>query len=463
MATPVLMPKQGNTVEECLLAKWRKKKGDAVAAGDILADIETDKASFEIEAPAAGTLLEAFFPEGELVPVQVTICVIGAPGEDVSAFRPGAAPVAGGAAPSGLSDKSDAADKPAPAPVAAAAAPATVPAEAGAPMSPRARKFLAEHPFAMPAVAGSGAGGRIIEADVKAAHADSARLSPVAATLQAAGLAAPAAGSGVGGMVRAADMGKASPLPLPNQPSKIQTTPAPAEEGRPLPQIRKIIAARLVESLQNLAQYTLNAAADATVMLGLRKRWKDNGEKLGLPPCEISINDLVNFAAVKALQRHPDLNAEFIDGKVHRRHSIHLGFACDTPKGLMVPVIRNAQALTLVQLAAQTRALAKAAQEGKISPDDLAGGTFTVSNLGVFGITSFTPVINAPQVAILGVCGLELKPVRRANGQVEFADHIGFSLTLDHRVIDGAPGAKFLKTLCEIIANLDVVGMKLET
>ncbi|MFA5206682.1 MAG: dihydrolipoamide acetyltransferase family protein [Lentisphaeria bacterium] len=447
MATPVLMPKQGNTVEECLLAKWRKKKGATVAAGEIIADIETDKASFEIEAPVAGTLLDTFFDEGVLVPVQVAICAIGNAGEDVSAFRSdGAAAPAETAAPA-----APAAVAPAP-----AAAPAPVPAAPAAdrPLSPRARKFVAEHPFVVPAaLAGTGAGGRIVEADVKAAYAESARLSPVAAAMQAAGIAAPATGTGVGGMVRGADMGQAAPAPVAAKAGAA----AEQTEGVPLPQIRKIIASRLHESLQTMAQYTLNACADASALLAIRKRVKENAEKLGL--ADISINDMVNYAAIKALKLHPAINAEFIDGKVYTRAAVNFGFACDTPKGLMVLVIRNAQELTLNELAMKTKAMAKSAQEGKINPDDLVGGSFTVSNLGMFGITSFTPVINAPQVAILGVCGTELKPVRRKTGEVVFAEHIGFSLTLNHQIIDGAPGAKFLKTLRGIIENFDLVCM----
>ncbi len=461
MATPVMMPKLGNTVEECLLANWRKQAGEAVAAGEIIADIETDKASFELEAPAAGTLLERFFDEGTLVPVQVAVCVIGTPGEDIAAFRPGAdAGAATASAPTSPADATDRSDRAADAapPAAASVAPGTP----SAPLSPRARKFVADHPFAVPGnLTGSGAGGRILEADVKAAFAESARLTPLAAALQADGKASPLTGTGIGGRVRASDMG-ATPVAAPPAPSA-PVQAVGGETGVPLAPVRKLIASRLVESLQTLAQYTLNASAEATVMLSLRRRLKENGEKLALPASDISIGDLVNFAAIRALQRHPALNAEFIGGKVYVRQAVHLGFACDTPKGLMVPVIRNAQAMTLGELARRTKELAAAAQAGKISPDDLAGGTFTVSNLGVFGISSFTPVINAPQVAILGVCGLELKPVRRAGGQVEFAEHIGFSLTLDHRVVDGAPGAKFLKTLREVIENVDVVAMVRDT
>ena len=456
MATAILMPKQGNTVEECLLAKWLKQPGQTVAAGEGLVDIETDKATFTVEAPEAGTLLEVFAAEGELVPVQQVIAIVGKPGEDVSALRPAGA----AAAPAteerkdGKTAETQAATVDAKSAEAPAAAPAVTVGADSAPLSPRARKYVESHPVAVPVgMQGSGAEGRIIEKDVKALFEAGPRLSPVAAAKLAAGEAVPAQGSGVNNLVLGSDMGKAAaPTPV-----GAPALPGAPEEGVPLSNIRKIIASRLVESLQTLAQFTLNLSADATAILAVRKRVKDNAAKLGLP--DVSINDMVNYAVVQALLKHPEINAEFIGGKVYQRRAVNLGFACDTSKGLMVPVIRNAQALTLGGLAKATKALAAAAQDGKISPDEMAGGSFTVSNLGVFGITSFSPVINAPQVGILGVCGLELKPVRRANGQVEFVDHIGFSLTLDHRVVDGAPGAKFLKTLKETIENFDLVCM----
>ncbi len=452
MATTILMPKQGNTVEECLLAKWLKKPGEAVAVGEGLVDIETDKATFTVEASESGTLLEVFAQEGELVPVQSVIAIIGKPGEDVSALRPSGAGAAIEERKDGKTEEPKIAEtaKPAALGIAELRSALVATGAESAHLSPRARKYVAEHPVAIPAgMQGSGAEGRIIEKDVKALFESGARLSPVAAAKLAAGMGAPAQGSGVNGLVLGSDMGTAARTPV--------GAPAlPGEEGVPQSNIRKLIAGRLVESLQTLAQYTLNLSADATSMLSIRKRIKDNGAKLGLP--DVSINDMVNFAVIRALEKHPEINAEFIGGKVFQRCAVNLGFACDTPKGLMVPVIRNAQALTIEGLAKAAKDLSAAAQAGRISPDDLAGGTFTVSNLGVFGITSFTPVINAPQVGILGACGLELKPVRR-NGEVVFADHIGFSLTLDHRVVDGAPGAKFLKTLKETIENFDLVCM----
>jgi pyruvate dehydrogenase E2 component (dihydrolipoamide acetyltransferase) len=201
------------------------------------------------------------------------------------------------------------------------------------------------------------------------------------------------------------------------------------------------------ESLATTAQYTLNASADATGLLAARARMKAaNGEA--------NINDLVMFCVIQALLQAPDLNAEYIDGRFLPHAEVHLGFACDTPRGLLVPVIRNAQRLAIAELARQSKDLAARAIEAKISPDELAGATFTVSNLGGFGIESFTPLLNPPQVAILGVAAIQLKPVRK-QGKVEFVDTIGLSLTCDHQVIDGAPGARFLQVLREKIANVE--------
>ena len=458
MATPILMPKQGNTVEECLLTGWRKRKGDSVAVGDVVADIETDKAAFEVESTAAGQMLETFFEEGELVPVQVNICAVGEPGEDVESLRPG-----GSAAPAaGATEPASAAAEPEAAPSAESAAGAVIPVAVAAdapaaPMSPRAKRFLARHPFVLGPIQGSGAGGRIIEKDVAAAYAEASRLSPVAADMHAAGLSAPARGTGVGGMIRGQDMGGAAPEVAAAATAGTPAEPVPAGaavEVRPLSNIRRLIASRMHESLESSAQYTLNTEVDATALLELRKRIKAKREALGLG--DVNINDMILFATIRALERHPEVNAEFIDGELRLHRAIHLAFACDTPRGLMVPVIRNSQDLRIRALAERVRELAAQANEGRVSPDDLSGGTFTVSNLGPLGITSFTPIINAPQVAILGVCATELKPVRR-NGEVVFVDHIHLSLTCNHQVVDGAPGARFLRTLREIIENFELL------
>jgi len=421
MATPVEMPRPGITVEECLLVKWRVRKGEPVAAGQVIAEIETDKAGFEVEAPVAGILLETFAAEGELVPVFTNICVIGEPGEDAEPFRPRRAAQA-----ARLKTEEPAASSPTATPE-ARVGPST-PELAGekAALSPRARRFAQERDFFPAAVRGSGPGGRVLEEDLKRLYFASARTSPLARELVRSGFEAPAEGSGVNRLVRAADL---------------------SEPPVRLAGVREIIARRMRDSLASTAQYTLHTSAEATGLLSLRRRLKESGS-------DININDLVMYCVVRALAEAPELNAELIDGRLYRRRSIHLGFACDTPRGLLVPVIRNCEELTLEELAARAHLLADQAARGAIDPEDLAGATFTVSNLGSFGIESFTPIINPPQVAVLGVNAIQLKPVRR-NGGVEFLEHIGLSLTLDHQVIDGAPGARFLQKLRQKIEEVE--------
>jgi pyruvate dehydrogenase E2 component (dihydrolipoamide acetyltransferase) len=203
------------------------------------------------------------------------------------------------------------------------------------------------------------------------------------------------------------------------------------------------------DSLASTAQYTMNASADAGPMLILRARVKASK---GVP--DININDMVAFCTVKALQQVPDLNAEFLDNKLVRHAEIHLGFATDTPRGLIVPVVRNAHSMTISELALRMKELAAQASQGGISVDDLSGATFTISNLGGLGIESFTPLLNPPQVAILGIGATQVKPVRK-QGKLEFIDAIGLSLTCDHQVIDGAPGARFLQVVRDKIENVE--------
>jgi pyruvate dehydrogenase E2 component (dihydrolipoamide acetyltransferase) len=214
------------------------------------------------------------------------------------------------------------------------------------------------------------------------------------------------------------------------------------------------------ESLTTTAQYTMNTAADARGLLSLRKKVKAAREmKAAL--ADININDEVMFAVILALKKMPELNCELIDGKIYRRSEIHLGFACDTDKGLLVPVVRNCEKISIGELSERVKALTAQAQQGALGADDMSGGTFTVSNLGSLGITSFTPILNPPQVAILGVDTIEPRPVRQKS-RVVFVDHIGLSLTCDHQIIDGAPGARFLKVLREQIEAIEsLVDLKL--
>jgi len=407
MATPIEMPRLGNTVEECLLVKWRKQKGDRVAEGEVIADIETDKATFEIAAPAAGTLLDLFFDEGDLVPVLTHICVIGEPGEASEPFRPRPAASSTPAAPRERVD-------------AAATGPAPEP-RGEMRLSPRARQFAQEHDFRPEAAAGSGPGGRVLEADLKSLYSEMPRVSSLARrTLQEPG-------SGIGGMILARDLG---------------------EPAARMSSLRERIGRRMRESLAATAQYTLHSSADATGLLRLRRRIKENRD---LP--DININDLVLFCAIRALVEMPELNAELADGKLRRHSSVHLAFACDTPRGLLAPVIRNSEKLTAGELALRVKELTGQAADGSIAPDDLTGATFTVSNLGSLGIESFTPILNPPQVAILGVNAIQLRPIRRED-TIEFVEHIGLSLTCDHQVIDGAPGARFLALVKRRIENI---------
>jgi pyruvate dehydrogenase E2 component (dihydrolipoamide acetyltransferase) len=431
MATPVELPKLGNTVEECIVSRWAKHPGDAVAAGDLVAEIETDKATFELEAPVEGTVLATFFEEGALVPVFTNLFVIGEPGEDVEAFRPKAAaasPAAaalaatGGTAPARPASAVSAPAALDRAPVGSASAPGA--------WSPRARRFAEERDFHPAAVQGSGPGGRVLEQELRDLYFSSPRLSETAKAHALEGAEAPREGSGPAGMILAADLG----------PPAVRIS-----------NIRERIARRMRESLASTAQYTLNSSADAGGLLRLRTKIKQSG---ATP--DINLNDLVAFCAVKAVLEMPDVNAVFLDGKLYKSAAVHLGFACDTPRGLLVPVVRDAHRMSAGELALRMKELTEKAVQGTISADDLGGATFTVSNLGNLGIESFTPLINPPQVAILGVDAIQLKPVRR-NAHVEFIDSIGFSLTCDHQIVDGAPGARFLKVLREKVENVETL------
>jgi pyruvate dehydrogenase E2 component (dihydrolipoamide acetyltransferase) len=396
VSTPVELPKSGNTVEECVIGRWVKQAGDAVSPGDVLAEVETDKATFEITAPVGGTLLATFFPEGALVPVFTTVCVIGEPGEAVASPEP-PAPTAVSASPQPLAPTARAS-------LTASPEPPAPTARASGHLSPRARRFAAERGFEPTAIIGSGPGGRILEQDVRAAY-ESAR----------AAAATPATFS---------------------QPSAL----------------RDVIADQRRESPAMTGQYTLHASADARQLLAMRARAKETAQARGTP--DIAINALVTFCTIRALLDTPDLNAELINGAIVRHRAIHLGFACDSPHGLLVPVVRDAQDLSIAALARRMNQLAASALEGTLSPDALSGGTFTITNLGGVGIEWLTPVVYPPQVAILGVGAIHVKPVRTGGG-VDFIDAIALSLTCDQRPIDGASAGRFLRTLAEKIEQIE--------
>lgn len=429
MATPILMPRQGQSVESCVLVKWSIKQGDTVKEGDIVAQIETDKATFEVPAPASGAVLELFFPEGADIPVLTHIAAIGAPGEDITSLRPGGVAAVAGDPPHPHASMATPSAPP------VVSSPATAPGGVG--VSPRARKTAAALGVQTEALAGSGPGGRVLERDVKAAA--SGHLSPAARAAANAGKGyAPAQGSGPGGMVLEADLKSEIRSPKPETDSKSEV---------PVKGIRKIVAERMRQSLASTAQLTMTSSFDATAMQKARAAAKERGVKL-------TINDLICFAVVKTLANHPDLNAHFLGNRIAQFADVNLGVAVDTPRGLMVPVVAGANQMSLGELSAAIKSRAEDCQKGSINPDLLAGGTFTITNLGVLGVETFTPVLNAPEVAILGVGGLSLKPIRK-DGGIAIVDSITLSLTIDHQAVDGAPGARFLKNLCETLENVN--------
>jgi pyruvate dehydrogenase E2 component (dihydrolipoamide acetyltransferase) len=218
--------------------------------------------------------------------------------------------------------------------------------------------------------------------------------------------------------------------------------------------IRKIIAQRMHESLQGTAQYTLHAVASAESLLAYRRKLKASPEEWGLQ--EVTVNDLMNYAVTRLLVGHPEVNAHFLGDRALRFERVHLAVAVDTPRGLMVPVVRNASLLSLRELAAEAARLRAACLENKVTPDELGGGTFTITNLGSLGIEQFTPVLNPPQAAILGVGSIQLRPVEK-DGQVEFRRFIGLSLTANHQILDGAPAARFLNELCAAVGEFELL------
>lgn len=440
MATIVVMPQLGNSVESCIIVEWMIAEGDTVAVDQTLASIETDKSTMEVPSTAEGTVLKLLWEEGDEVPVKDPLIIVGEPGEDISGLVPG-----GDAAP---------AEADAPAEQAAApeqAAPAFATERATGAVSPRARALAASNGVDASAIAeGSGPHGRVIERDVAAAIAAGPVLTSAA---RAAGVSA-TEGTGIGGRVSVADAGRA-PEAAPAAAAPVAAADFPgASTSAPLKGVRKVVAKRMMESLTSTAQLTLNTTANAAGILAMRKKVKNADEALGLN--KITLNDLVCFAVSRTLLKYPVFNAHLEDGVLTEFEQVHLGFACDTPRGLLVPVIRSAQALGLKAFSDEAKRLAGGAIDGSLSPDFLSGGTFTVSNIGSFGIETFTPVINLPQTAILGVGAITPRPIVAADGTIGVEQRLNLSLTIDHQVIDGADGARFLRDLVAAIENIDV-------
>ncbi len=443
MAEAILMPKQGQSVETCILTQWHKKVGDKVSKGDILFAYETDKASFEEEAEVEGILLDVFYEEGDEVPVLVNVAVVGQEGEPTEEFKSGGAeteeekeqatteePMKAEESPSEVQTKQNF---------------DTAPQNSGEGrfISPRAKNKAEKSGVMATSLSGTGPKGRVIERDVDAAIKEGKTFTPAGfEKAQKEGINAAPKGTGLSGSVTTYDLEGDFAVAGDHAEEKISN-------------IRKIISENMHASLQNSAQLTHHMSADARKLLAARAQFKKAIEKEGGQ--NVTINDLVCYAVIKALKKNPDANAHFLGDKIRKFNKVHLGMAVDTPRGLMVPALRNADDLNIQGLSSQLYKLAMDCKEGKIAPELLAStaASFTVSNLGAYGVEIFTPVINLPQSGILGVNTIIKRPADIGGGVVGIVPFIGLSLTYDHRALDGAPASAFLRDIKLEIENLD--------
>jgi len=408
MAIPVLMPKQGQSVETCIITRWLRNKGEKVSTGDILFSYETDKAAFDLESPGDGFLIDIFFKEGDEVPVLVNVAVIGQQGEPTDVFRPqNTAENTRDTSPTQKNKEH-----------------ITAPASDVKPfspsdgsmtrISPRAKKLAESKNLDYKNIHGSGPNGRILCSDIEEALTGNKTYEK--SFLQAGN--------------------EFTDLPLSN--------------------VRKLIAQAMYSSLRSSAQLTHHMSADVRRLLEARRKNKENIAS-GSEKHDITINDMVCWCVIKALEKHPEVNTHFLDDKIRTFKSVHLGSAVDTQRGLMVPVIKNAGMMDIKQLSAALKWAADECRKGNIDPELIksTAATFTVSNLGNYGVEMFTPVINLPQAAILGVNTIIYRPRPVKEYSVEFVPYIGLSLTYDHRAVDGGPATKFLAEIRTEIENFE--------
>ena len=407
MATKVHMEALSPTMEEGQLVQWLKSEGDEVSSGDVLAEIETDKATMELVARGDGILRKIFVDAGGTAAVGAVIGVIASADEDISGIAGAAGSTATAVAEPPRSAPSPKAEVavalPAPATPSAPAAPAGSANGGRVKASPLARRLAEDMGVDLQLVEGSGPGGRVVKRDVEAA--------------KASGVTAPAVSAWT-----------------PNEAEYVDV---------PTSQMRKTIAKRLVQSIGPVPTFYLTVDVDMGRVMEARKSINAMLEKDGL---KISINDIVLKAVAGALKRHPECNAQWHDGFVRRFNSVHLGVAVAVDDGLITPVIKHAHAKGIAQIAVEVRELAGRAREKKLVPDEYTGSTFSVSNLGMFGIQEFTAIINPPEAGILAVGGIEQTPVV-VDGAVVVRPRMRITMSCDHRVIDGASGAIFLQTL----------------
>lgn len=430
MATKVLMPKLGLTMTEGTIEEWKVKEGDAVQVGDVLFSVATDKLTNDVECDTAGTLLKILLPEGETAPCKSVVAWIGQEGEAV----PDA--------------ENDAAAPEAPAAPAAPSAPSTAPSAsdtsvsggAYVPATPLAKRLAKERGCDLASVSGTGPKGIVTAKDVEGAAAGP-KTSPMAAKL-AAEKNVDVSRLGVQGRVMKADVLAAA------------GGNAAAAEGNDLPPVkvdplRRAIAANMSASWSISPRVTYTHAVDATAIKELRAKLKGTLAKQGV---KLTYNHILMKAAAKALTQFPDINASFADNMLTRHVHVNMGLAVAKGNGLLVPNVKNCDEKSLTEIARETEALIEAARSGSIGAADMTGGTFTISSLGVYGITQFSPIINQPELAILGVCDMVDTPVVR-DGQIVIRPMMNLCLTADHRVVDGVMASQFLQYLCQLLED----------
>ena len=444
MATEVIMPKLGLTMSEGSVVRWLQQDGETVKKGEPMFEVQTDKVVLEVEAPADG-ILRIVLKEGVTVPVVSTIGWVLAPGE----------PLPAGAAPATTAVVAPAVE----ASPAAVEAPAVV-AEGGRVLaSPAAKRVAKELGVDLTTVMGTGPSGRIQEKDVEAAaEALRVKASPVAkAMAKEAGLdLSKVIGTGPDGRITKEDVERAlgktaaapsaapspAPAPRPIVPAEAETVPVAG--------IRQIIFDRMGASSRTVACVTEFTEVDATTLVDLRTKMKNELQKA--ENLSVSYNDILVVMVAKALSEHRIMNATLVDNQIKLLPQINIGVAVDTERGLLVPVIRDANAKSVTQVARDSRALIERAVAGRSMPDDLTGGTFTITNLGMMDIDGFTPIVNLPEIAILGVGRIQAKPAV-VDGQIVIRQMMVLSLSFDHRIVDGAPAARFLKRVKALIED----------
>ena len=447
MITEVILPKLGQTMESGAIVEWLKEEGDPVQRGDVLFTVESDKAVLDVEATARGFLRKILVPAGQTVPVLTAVALITRESdEDVSGYQ--------GASRHGTRGKELAPERAELERVEPEPARATGRIVA----SPRARKTAREKGVDLAQVSGTGPGGRIVEQDVIEHLAARPKVTPVARrTAEALGVSLEAVGgTGPGGRIVKADVEAAAPLaPVPiaaPAPAEAPAAEAAVAESVPLTGMRRIIAERMAASHAQTARVTLVTESDATAFVEAREQLKASvTEEWGFAP---GYNDLLGLIVARALSEFPYMNARLNeDGQsIERLPFVNLGMAVDTERGLLVPVIHDADQKGLRAFGTEFRALVERARTGKSLPDDLSGGTFTITNLGMYDIDAFTPIINLPEAAILGAGRIQTKAVVR-EGQIVARQMWTLSLTFDHRLVDGAPAARFLQHIKQLIEN----------